>query len=152
AGQLTARSEPQLSLATPPFWEKTGCFSIREMPTHIVAAGGQLQSYCWLSAAASKPTLLNGVAGLLAFAEELHIRHDRLVGMVRPPMRNVCLVIRNTDHQTRSARAPITRGPHRTSGPVEQILQIRHGVLPWQPRRARFPLRSAADCPALSEY
>ena len=57
----------------------------------------QLPSY-WLSAAASKSTFPNGVARLLAFAEELHIRHDWLVGMVRPPMRNVCFVIGNTNH------------------------------------------------------
>ena len=111
----------------------------------------QLQSCYRRSAAASKSTFPNGVAGLLAFAEELHIRHDWLVGMVRLPMRNVCLVIGNTNHQTRSARAPITCGPHRTGGLVEQSLQIRHGDLP-RLLRARFPLRSAADCPALFGY
>jgi hypothetical protein len=31
-------------------------------------------------------------------------------------------------------------------------LQIRHGDLPRLLRRARFPLRSAADCPALFGY
>ena len=110
-----------------------------------------LPSY-WLSAAASKSTFPNGVARLLAFAKELHIRHDWLVGMVCPPMRNVCFVIGNTNHQTRSSRAPITCGPHRTGGLVEQNLQIRHGDLPRLLRRARFPLRSAADCPALFGY
>jgi len=108
----------------------------------------QLPSYRCL-AAASKSTFPNGVARLLAFAKELHIRHDWLVGVVRLPMRNVCFVIGNTNHQTRSARAPITCGPHRTGGLVEQSLQIRHGDLPRLLRQARFPLRSAADCPAL---
>src|SRR5262245_47152175 len=104
----------------------------------------------WPSAAASKSTSPNGVAGLLAFAEKLDIRHDRLIGMIRPPMRNVCFVIGDTDHQTRSACAPITGGLHRSRGTVKQFLQIRHGDLPPLLRRARFPLRSAADCPAPS--
>jgi hypothetical protein len=50
---------------------------------------------------------------LLTFAEELHIRHDRLIGMIRAPMRDICLVVRNPDHQTRSTRAPITGCSHR---------------------------------------
>jgi hypothetical protein len=81
----------------------------------------------WISAAASEATPPDSVAGLLAFSEELYIRHDRLIGMIRPPMRNVCLVIGNTDHQTRSSRAPIAGCPHRAGGPVEQIMQVRHG-------------------------
>src|ERR1700751_1085765 len=121
-------------------------------PAHLVAAGGQQPSYYWLSAAPSEPTFPDGVAGLLALAEELHIRHDRLVGMLRLPMRNVCLVIGNADHQTRSSRAPVTGGPHCTGGPVEQILKVRHGYLQRPPRQARFPLRSAADCPTLAGY
>jgi hypothetical protein len=84
---------------------------------------------------------------LLTFAEELHIRHDRLIGMIRAPMRDICLVVRNPDHQTRSTRAPITGCSHRADGTVEQFLQVRHGGLPSLSQRARFPLRSGADCP-----
>jgi hypothetical protein len=40
---------------------------------------------------------------LLAFAEELHIRPDWLVRMVRPPMRNVCFVM-GTPIITRAVR------------------------------------------------
>jgi hypothetical protein len=94
--------------------------------SHLIRYGqsrrdNQLPSY-WFSAAASKSTFPNGVARLLAFAEELHIRHDRLVGMVRLPMRNVCLVIRNPYHQARGASAPTTGGSHRAGGTVEQFL------------------------------
>src|SRR5215831_17083069 len=117
-----------------------------------LAVSCRVQSQDWLSAAASKATFPDGIARLLAFAEELYIRHDRLVGMFRLPMHDVCLVIGNADHQTRSARAPITGSPHRTGGLVEQVLQVRHGHLPRLLQRARFRMRSAADCPALAGY
>src|ERR1700722_10447217 len=96
------------------------------------------------SAAGSEAAFPDCIARVLAFTEEFHIRHDRLVGMLRAPVRNVCLVIGNADHQTRSARASITGSPRRTGGPVEQILQIRHGHLLQLLRRTRFPLQSAA--------
>src|SRR5262249_42399055 len=105
---------------------------------------------CMPSAAPSKPTFSNGVAGSLAFAEEFHIRHDRLAGMVRSPMCNVCFIVRNADHQPRCARAPIAGCPHCAGGLVEQILQVRHGYLLRLLPRDRLPLPSVPDCPALS--
>lgn len=127
-------------------------FGLRVWALSYLAACSQLQSQDWLSAAASKATFPDGIARLLAFAEELHIRHDWLVRMLRLPMRDVCLVIGNADHQTRSARAPITGGPDRAGGLLEQVVQVRHGHLPRLLQRAQSPMRSAADCPALAGY
>src|SRR5258708_18633404 len=58
-------------------------------------------------AAAPEPTLAHRITGLLAFEGKLHIGHDRLVGMVGPPMRDLRFVIGNADHQTRRSRGPI---------------------------------------------
>ena len=58
-------------------------------------------------AAAAEPTLADGITRLLAFAEKLHIRHDRLVWMVGAPMRDVGFVIGNADHQARRSCGPV---------------------------------------------
>src|SRR5262245_4292923 len=83
-----------------------------------VALGKVVSRYC-SSTAASKPTFPNLVSGLLAFAKEFYIRHNRLVGMVRPTMYDVCLVIGNTDHQACSACTPITACAYRLRGLVK---------------------------------
>src|SRR6516162_4705619 len=82
------------------------------------------------SAAGSEAAFPDCIARVLAFAEEFHIRHDRLVGMVGLPMRNVCVVIGNADHQTCGARSPVAGGARRAGGPVEKILQLTHVHLP----------------------
>src|ERR1700719_2486506 len=71
------------------------------------------------SAAASEPTASDGVAGVLALAEELLVAHDRLVRMQRPPMLHVGLIVGNPDHQT--------GGPDR---PFLQGQDVRHGSPP----------------------
>ena len=73
----------------------------------------------WSLAAAPEPTFAHRIAGLLAFAEELHICHDPLVRMVGPPMRNICFVIGNADHQTRRSCRPIDSGARRPRGAIE---------------------------------
>src|SRR5437868_12982348 len=79
---------------------------ICEETAGMQAASGPLrQLLSWAgSTAASEPAFSHRVAGLLAFAEELHIGHDRLTRMVGPPMRDVGFVIGNADHQTRRSR------------------------------------------------
>src|SRR5271166_6141418 len=72
------------------------------------------------SAAAPEPALAYGIARLLAFAKELGIGHDRLLRMVRSPMRDICLVVGNTDHQPRRSGGPVERSARRPRGAVEE--------------------------------
>src|SRR5262245_39777356 len=103
-------------------------------------------------ATAAEPTLADSITRLLAFAEKLHIRHDRLVWMVGSPMRDVGFVIGNADHQARRSCSPIDGGARRSRGAIEQVLQVRHDDLPRLRRQARFPLRLPAGWPAPSRY
>src|SRR6266487_3501142 len=105
-----------------------------------------------LLAAASKPALANSIAGLLAFAEKLHIGHDRLVRMDGLPMLDVCFIIGNADHQPRRSRRPIDGCARSARGSIEQVLQVRHCDLLRLRRQARFPRRSPAGCRELSRY
>src|SRR5438067_9245286 len=73
---------------------------------------------CW-SAAASEPTFAHGIAGVLAFAEEFFICHDRLVWMKSPPVLHVGLIVGDPNHQ-----------PGGANGPFLQRKNIRHGLLP----------------------
>src|SRR5262249_33167992 len=61
----------------------------------------------WVLAAAGDPPLAEGITRLLAFAKNLHVGHDRLVGMVSSPMRDVVFVIGNADHQARRSCGPV---------------------------------------------
>src|SRR5437764_15360155 len=98
------------------------------------------------SAAAPEPALAYGVTRLLAFAEELHIGHDRLLRMVGSPMRDICLVVGNTDHQPRGSRRPVERSACGARRAVEEVLQIRHGCLLRLRPPVRSQLLSPADC------
>jgi hypothetical protein len=83
-----------------------------------------------ISAATPEPALVHTVAGLLAFPEELDIAHDRLLGVVGPPMRDICFVIGNANHQARRSRGPIGRGAGRPRRAIKQVLEVRHDRLP----------------------
>ncbi len=105
----------------------------------------------WRLAAAPEPTFADRITSFLPLAEEFHIGHDRLVRMVRPPVRYICFVVRDADHQTRRSRGPIhgcTRSPRRA---IEQLVQVRHGDLPRLRRRPRSLLPSAANWPRPSK-
>jgi hypothetical protein len=53
-----------------------------------------------------------------AFAEKLHIGHDRLVRMVGSPMCDVRFVVGNADHQTRRSCGPVDGGARRSRGAI----------------------------------
>jgi hypothetical protein len=52
------------------------------------------------SAAASEPTPSDSITGVLAFAEERLIGHDRVVRMECPLVLDVGLIVGDPDHQT----------------------------------------------------
>src|SRR5262249_31641291 len=103
-----------------------------------------------LLAAASEPALADGIAGLLAFAKELHVAHDRLAGMLGPPVRDVGLVVGDADHQRRRRRGPLGGGARRLPRAIEQVLQVRLAPPPHLHRRTRPRSRSPADWPVPS--
>jgi hypothetical protein len=72
-----------------------------------------------LSAATPESTLADGITGVLSFAKKLHVGHDRLPWVVGTPMRDICFVIRNADHQTRRSRGPIDCGARHPGGAIE---------------------------------
>jgi hypothetical protein len=71
------------------------------------------------SAATPESTLADGITGVLSFAKKLHVGHDRLPWVVGTPMRDICFVIRNADHQTRRSRGPIDCGARHPGGAIE---------------------------------
>src|SRR5215470_19607310 len=75
-------------------------------------------------AAGPEATFPDGITRLLALPEELHIRHDRLLGMVGSPMRDVSVVVGNADHQARRSSGPIDGRARRPRGAIEQVLQV----------------------------
>ena len=79
--------------APKPF-EASYCFDLAPGVAHN---DGEAPPPC--SAAAAKPPLADGVARLLAFAEELLVGHHRLVGMDRPPVVDIGPIVRHADHQ-----------------------------------------------------
>src|SRR5262249_51343751 len=103
-------------------------------------------------AAAAEPPLADGITRLLALPEELHIGHDRLIRMVGSPMRYICVVVGNADHQVGGARAQIGVRPRRSRGAIKQILKVRHGHLPRPRRQVRFPPQLPAGSLAPSIY
>jgi hypothetical protein len=52
------------------------------------------------SAAPSKSSLFDGVAGVLALPKELLVGHDRLSRMMHPPMLHIRPIIGNPNHET----------------------------------------------------
>jgi hypothetical protein len=100
----------------------------RDVPLHTDDWRPQVTSFVLMSAFSSatapEAAFPDRIARFLTFAEELHIRHDRLVGMFRLPVGNVCFVVGNADHEARGARAPIAGGACRAGRAVEQILTI----------------------------
>src|SRR5262245_5542004 len=107
-------------------------------------------SSAFVLAPTAEPTLANSITCLLAFAEKLHIRHERLVWMVGSPMRDVGFVIGNADHQVRCSCSPVDGRARRSRGAIEQVLQVKHGRPPRPRRQARFPPRLPAGWPAPS--
>ena len=103
-------------------------------------------------AAAAEPSLTYSIAGFLPLADELDIGHDGLIRMVGPPMRDICFIIGNADHQTRGARCPKDSSSCCLCGAVEQVLQVTHCDRQSPYRQIRFPLRSPAGWPKLCEY
>src|SRR5262249_41142161 len=101
-------------------------------------------------AAAAEPTLADGITRLLAFAEKLHVGHDRLGRLVGAPMRDVGFVIGNAGHQARRWCGPVDGDARRSRLSLEQVWQVRHGRLPRPRRQARFPPRLPAGWPAPS--
>src|SRR5262249_22896899 len=59
------------------------------------------------STAAAARTFAAARTRLLALAEDLNIRHERLVGMVGARSRDVVFVIGNPDHQARRSCGPV---------------------------------------------
>jgi hypothetical protein len=58
------------------------------------------------SAAALEPALAHGVPGVLAFAKEFFVAHDRLVRMKSPPVLHVGLIVGYSDHEAGGANGP----------------------------------------------
>ena len=52
------------------------------------------------SAAPSKSSLFHGVAGVLALPKKLLVGHDRLSGMMHPPVLHIRPIIGNPNHET----------------------------------------------------
>src|SRR6476620_4258506 len=89
------------------------------------------------SAAAAEAALADGVAGILAFAEERLVAHDLLAGMHGLPVGDIGLVVWHAHHQA-----------CRLGDAFADQLELSHRPLPSPRCRFRSPCCAAPSAPA----